>query len=584
MGSRVIRSYHLSSALFALAITGCAGRVDREQIRIALSDASSCLPPAGVARITLRALGDVPARSARAIDLVQMHPIGSFGELGYAPLSIEAVAEGPRGWRGLGAYRIGDRGGAILLLPPALSCGLADPEARAPIGAALGITYDGALVIAGGLEDGIGTRRVALLAPGAQSVEMGTIRLGVQTAFATATGTEDGRVVIAGGAIEAEAAAYDRYEEIDPDDPELRIVGELSGGRRDHSAILLRDGRIALIGGRADGRGEALSTIELLDRDRRRGARAPEPMLVARIAPTLALDDRGRVWIAGGQASGAAMIERFDPASGMVEHFEHRELPPPDALAFLPGERLAWIAGTRTRIVLLRESPIVQELLPEASALLDTHAIATPAGSLLVVGRGAAYVRDPGRGTIAPRETSIEPDAIAVLGDGSVVEISATGASLRREEEPRRYDDPPATIVPAFEADARFVLTDPIAESEGAFRVQGAALVSEIEGARLDVRSLRASRLDLVVRGTGALELLLVPDGAPELPIVLEGGSQVRVEGCALERGPRDPISIGPGSIAIGDRRCAIPALGLFGIAVRASLGSTIESIAISRP
>lgn len=576
------------AALVGTCTIGCGDPpIVRREVEIALSDATSCRPPGGVERIRIRALGDAPDGLTLELDADQ--GARTVPDAPFPILALRAAAEGP-GWSAIGYRTLADRGDSLLLLPPALSCGLADPEARASAGAAVSGMADGSLVIAGGLgDDGIATRRVVTLAPGAQTVEMAPVELASASAFASATGLDDGRVLIAGGAIAGDAPPYDTYEELDLADPDARIVGTLAERRRDHAAIALRDGRVLLVGGRrADG--AALTSIELVDRSVRRGRAALASLALARVAPTLALDDHGRVWIAGGEAGAEVALERFDPVAERIERHD-LALPRADALAFLPGGRLAWLAGDRAFVVLMRGGEGSAEVVAaEARAPIaivpQARAIATPGGQALVVGRERALLFDPGRGTAHARGTSVAPLHLAVLGDRSVVELAPTGASLRREDEPTPHEAPAATLL--FALDDAWVLLDPTDRSSDPawlaprLEQQGSELLVRVAGARADVRSLRASRMDVEVLGEGALDLVLMPDDGPEIVIALREGA-IEVDGCTLAH-TDGPIALDPQRVSVGTASCPIASTGPFGIAVRGrEVGARLVGVSIAR-
>src|SRR6185295_16288924 len=89
------------------------------------------------------------------------------------------------------------------------------------------------------------------------------------------------------------------------------VTGNLGAARADHSATLLADGRVLIVGGR-DAAG-ALNTTEIFDPTT--GAFASGPaMSVARAGHSATLFADGRIFIAGGDADGSAEI--FDPSTG----------------------------------------------------------------------------------------------------------------------------------------------------------------------------------------------------------------------------------------------------------------------------
>ena len=124
----------------------------------------------------------------------------------------------------------------------------------------------------------------------------------------SATLLADGRVLIVGG--ENSAGLISQSEIFDPTAGTFSVGGNLNTPRADHSAIKLSDGRVLIAGGR--GAAEALTTTEIFDPTT--GAFSTGPaMSVARAGHSATLFADGRVFIAGGDANGSAEI--FDPSS-----------------------------------------------------------------------------------------------------------------------------------------------------------------------------------------------------------------------------------------------------------------------------
>jgi hypothetical protein len=99
-----------------------------------------------------------------------------------------------------------------------------------------------------------------------------------------------------------------------PIDPTWRPAGTMASGRSVHTATLLPDGRILVVGGTSVDRG-VLSAAEIWDPVTRSFSSAGNA-ISARIghAATLLLD--GRVFIVGGDADGGQTAETWDPATG----------------------------------------------------------------------------------------------------------------------------------------------------------------------------------------------------------------------------------------------------------------------------
>ncbi len=83
----------------------------------------------------------------------------------------------------------------------------------------------------------------------------------------TATLLSDGRVLLVGGYAGEGRPPLVTAEVFDPDTNEFSRVGDLAGGRADHSATMLPDGRVLIAGGTSGNR-RALSTTEVFDPER----------------------------------------------------------------------------------------------------------------------------------------------------------------------------------------------------------------------------------------------------------------------------------------------------------------------------
>src|SRR5262249_6123433 len=128
----------------------------------------------------------------------------------------------------------------------------------------------------------------------------------------TATILADGRVLIVGG--ENAAGGYQNSAEIfDPATNLFSQTASLATGRADHAAVKLADGRVLIAGGRtATG---AINTTEIFNPAAGTFTSGPA-MSVARTGNSATLFADGRVLIAGGDENGSAEI--FDPSTGSV--------------------------------------------------------------------------------------------------------------------------------------------------------------------------------------------------------------------------------------------------------------------------
>jgi Kelch motif len=131
----------------------------------------------------------------------------------------------------------------------------------------------------------------------------------------TATLLSDGRVLIVGGDGGAESQFLDSAELYDPKTGTFSATGSMTTGRSGQTATLLADGRVLIIGGIP-----GLTSAELYD-PRTGTFTGTGSMTTARSYYTATLLRDGRVLVTGGGANGAgggiASAELYDPRTGM---------------------------------------------------------------------------------------------------------------------------------------------------------------------------------------------------------------------------------------------------------------------------
>jgi hypothetical protein len=141
--------------------------------------------------------------------------------------------------------------------------------------------------------------------------------------YHSATLLPDGSVLVAGGGGSGQGGLLATAELYDPASGSWTATGSMNGVRILHTATLLADGRVLVAGG-ADGIGEtsvdALATAELYDPATGSWA-ATGPMIEARAHHTATLLADGKVLVVGGSGSGfgsdsLASAELYDPATG----------------------------------------------------------------------------------------------------------------------------------------------------------------------------------------------------------------------------------------------------------------------------
>ncbi len=130
-----------------------------------------------------------------------------------------------------------------------------------------------------------------------------------------ATLLTDGTVLITGGfAQDREDHPLAEAEIFDPRTNTFRSAGEMTTGRHSHTATVLPDGRVLIVGGYV---GRAASTSEMFDPNSGRFERGPDPA-VARASHRATALNGGRILISGGEdAAGRILssVEVYDPAS-----------------------------------------------------------------------------------------------------------------------------------------------------------------------------------------------------------------------------------------------------------------------------
>ena len=139
--------------------------------------------------------------------------------------------------------------------------------------------------------------------------------------FHTAELLQDGRVLVVGGQ-DRKLMPLASAELYDPETARWSPTGSMSVPRREHSTVLLRDGRVLAMGGLDEDR-NALSSAELYDPQTGEWSRASGMAVARRGHEALLLVD-GRVLVFGGRQVAMTLldtdslqrVETFDPATG----------------------------------------------------------------------------------------------------------------------------------------------------------------------------------------------------------------------------------------------------------------------------
>src|SRR5438309_1492344 len=161
------------------------------------------------------------------------------------------------------------------------------------------------------------------------------IRLGDGT-VGIAGGTGDGGLPVA--AAQLFDPATDTFTALDP----------MSTPRARHTATLLRDGRVLMVGG-TDG-SKPLASLEVYDPTTRTFSRASSALVLARQDHTATLLPDGRVLVAGGSNTSGALnfAELYDPTAGTVSPAGPLNVPRTLASAALLLDGTVLVAGGQT--------------------------------------------------------------------------------------------------------------------------------------------------------------------------------------------------------------------------------------------
>jgi len=175
----------------------------------------------------------------------------------------------------------------------------------------------------------------------------------------TATVLADSKILIVGGDASGSAEIYNPATE-----SFSLIAGSMVTGRKFHSAILASSGQVLIVGG-VDAQNTMLKTAEVFDPTSQSFYLPPTDMQTPRALATMKLLPDGKVQIIGGDAE--LSMEVFDPNDGI---FIAKALLPPNA------DLLVATLSTQSRAALfspfVAQDPLLQgAMTPEQSALLN---------------------------------------------------------------------------------------------------------------------------------------------------------------------------------------------------------------------
>ncbi len=555
----------LATLLVLLAlVAACAPSPEVSTLALSLHQLPSCAL-GSASGLSLQALGDFPSQSERLDPALGTLSLDSF-PLQTRELKIEASFA-----HGTGKPTASGRVSllpplmprSVLLLPQSTACVLGDPLAVAPAGSVAAALADGGVLIAGGLgSDSIALSSVLLLPAGAQLVQQVPDGMLLRRAYATATSVGE-LVVIAGGGADKSGSAQETYEIFDAISGKFSATLSkklLTGPRMQHAAARLPDGRLLLVGGRAAPDGPLLHSAELLDpvTAERIAIMGNAGLVDGRLSPQLLVLDSGEVLVAGGYdtaGKSVTSVERFDPRTRSFRRLSLRLTAHSEALASeLPGGRFAWLGcdtGKAAGCSLSLQLSTTQDFIsvPVAidfaghtpAGLTELRMLTLADGRLFVTGSDPsatiahrAFVIDPSTATISPRDAVRVPSSVLRTGDGTLLELDAFGASLRREDTASAYDSPSTNLLASG---SPWVALDAPAH----WQRDTTGLHALVVGSRLDLAALRFADLRVELDGQGSFTLGWSAEpgaGASDTHVSVSAGT-LRAEGCnvALPKG-----------------------------------------------
>lgn len=241
----------------------------------------------------------------------------------------------------------------------------------------------------------------------------------------TATLLPDGRVLIVGGRHEAEILSS--AEVFDPAIGESHLLdAHLHTARLQHTASLLNDGRVLIAGGRSR-KGKALDSVELFDPSTQTFSRLPSTLREGRFNHTATVWPTGEIFLAGGRED-----EDKDPTKDTELHFQPgRDADRPTVLEIHPAPDATGISQT----------PLIGIRFSE-----PINVTTLPAMTLTLVGPGG-----PVAGTVSPGEEGLLAFFVpaAPLASGTTYTLTLEGLTDRAGNRLATVTSRFTTVVPS---------------------------------------------------------------------------------------------------------------------------------------
>jgi hypothetical protein len=268
----------------------------------------------------------------------------------------------------------------------------------------------------------------------------------------TATLLRDGRVLVTGGVGSHGGLHVERSAEIyDPLTGRWTLVEPMGEARHEHTATLLRDGRVLVAGGNSQVPGmpvTGLVTVELFDPATATWNRG-EPLSVGRSGHQAVTLVDGTVLVAGGRSAAGFLTstEIYDPVNGMWRSVNPLATARQRfaAIRLSDGRVLAAGGETAAMPVTTRHAEVFDPSTGLWSPVADIPAGMTRAagtlmgnGLVVVVSNGLPFVFDPSpapSGNWSSGGSAAQYTAAVTLADGDALLISNPRATFRHDIE-----------------------------------------------------------------------------------------------------------------------------------------------------
>jgi hypothetical protein len=300
------------------------------------------------------------------------------------------------------------------------------------------VLHSGAVLIAGGLGTAGLLASLDLYEPATGTFSALTGVLAQARTGHTATLSPDGAVVVAGGS--GSAGPVGQVEIVD-DGLHVKPGPDLVWPRLYHTATVLRDGQLLLVGGEeATSDFPALFTAELYDPSTPTAAALQVGMKAPRSSPSATILPDGTVLVAGGDDSAGAALssaEIFDPADqSFAPTANAMSVPRSGLTATLIGRGLVLIAGGSSNGASTRSGDLFDPVTRSFTALPATMSVARAGHSATLLADGRVLVaggQDSSRDSLATAEIfDPAPGTFTPCRGGMSVSRSGHTATLLR--------------------------------------------------------------------------------------------------------------------------------------------------------